>query len=159
MFMENFKLTIDLLPKGAWGNDFSKTLPQKEWDKIRNFCYKKANYKCEICGYETDNLHAHEVWDFDINNKTQTLVDIVGICSKCHGVKHIRNSERLGYGENAKRHFIVVNNCTELDFANHLTKSLLDFENRNKVYRWKIKADLTKFGGDNSKLKNTIFQK
>ena len=37
--MKNYKLTIDLLPKGAWGNDFSKTLSQKNWDILRNKCY------------------------------------------------------------------------------------------------------------------------
>ena len=34
--MTNLKLTIELLPKGAWGNDFSKTLSKKDWDTIRS---------------------------------------------------------------------------------------------------------------------------
>ena len=151
--MKNFKLTIDLLPKGAWGNDFSKTLPKKEWDIVRNSCYERANNKCEICGFETDELDAHEVWDFDIETKTQTLKDIIAICSKCHGVKHIRNSQRLGFGENAKRHFMKVNNCSEMEFAAHLVKAQMDFEERNKVYRWKRKADLRKFGLENATIK------
>ena len=46
--MKEFKLTIEMLPKGAWDNDFSKTLPQKEWDIVRNACYQKANHKCQI---------------------------------------------------------------------------------------------------------------
>lgn len=41
--MDNFKLTIELLPKGAWNNDFSRTLPKKEWDIIRSNCYKKVS--------------------------------------------------------------------------------------------------------------------
>lgn len=144
--MKDLKLTIELLPKGAWGNDFSRTLSKKDWDILRNECYKRANHHCQICGYETDDLDAHEVWDFDIKNKTQTLKDIIGICNKCHGVKHIRNSQRLGYGENAKKHFMEVNNCNELEFASHLTKAQIDFEERNKVYRWKMVADLSQFG-------------
>lgn len=151
--MKNFKLTIDLLPKGAWGNDFSKTLPKKEWDIVRNSCYERANNKCEICGFETDELDAHEVWDFDIETKTQTLKDIIAICSKCHGVKHIRNSQRLGFEENAKSHFMKVNNCSEMEFAAHLVKAQMDFEERNKVYRWKRKADLRKFGLENATIK------
>ncbi len=144
--MKNFKLTIEMLPKGAWNNDFSKTLPKNEWDIVRNACYKKANNKCDICGFATDDLDAHEVWEFDVKNKTQTLKDIIGICSRCHGVKHIRNSQRLGYGEDAKRHFINVNNCSELNYASHLTKAQMDFEEQNKIFRWKIVADLAKFG-------------
>lgn len=144
--MQDLKLTIEILPKGAWNNDFSKTLPKQEWDTVREFCYKKANHRCQICGYETDDLDAHEVWEFDIKNKTQTLKDIIGICSRCHGVKHIRNSQRLGYEKEAKQHFMKVNNCNEIEYASHLTQAQMDFEERNKIYRWKIVADLTKFG-------------
>ncbi len=145
--MNDLKLTIELLPKGAWGNDFSRTLSKNDWDILRNECYKRASHHCQICGYETEDLDAHEVWDFDIKTRTQTLKDIIGICSKCHGVKHIRHSQRLGYGENVKRHFMQVNNCNELVYASHLAKAQMEFEERNKVYRWKIVADLEKFGG------------
>lgn len=151
--MKNLKLTIEMLPKGAWNNDFSKTLPKKEWDILRNECYKRANNKCQICGFETTELDAHEVWEFDEKNKTQTLKDIIAICSKCHGVKHIRNSQRLGYGEETKNHFISVNKCSELDYASHLALAQMDFEERNKIYRWKIIADLSKFGLDNATIK------
>lgn len=151
--MKNLKLMIELLPKGAWNNDFSKTLPKQEWDTVRNFCYKKANHKCQICGFETDDLDAHEVWEFNVKNKTQTLKDIIGICSKCHGVKHIRNSQRLGYGEETKRHFMKVNNCTEIEYASYLTQAIIDFEELNKIYRWKMVADLTKFGLENATIK------
>lgn len=152
--MQDLKLTVELLPKGAWNNDFSKTLPQKEWDIVRTNCYKRANCKCQICGYITDKLDAHEVWEFDVKNKTQTLKDIIGICSKCHGVKHIRNSQRLGYGEDVKKHFMDVNKCSEIDYASHLVQAQIDFVERNKIYRWKMIADLTKFG-----LKNTPVRK
>lgn len=154
--MKNLKLTIEMLPKGAWNNDFSKTLPKKEWDILRNECYKRANNKCQICGFETTELDAHEVWEFDVKNKTQILKDIIAICSKCHGVKHIRNSQRLGYEEEAKNHFLNVNSCTELDYASHLALAQMDFEERNKIYRWEIIADLSKFGlkGATIKAKN-----
>lgn len=143
--MKQYKLTMEMLPKGAWNNDFSKTLQKKQWDILRNACYKRANHKCQICGYETDELDAHEIWDFNIKNKTQTLIDIVGICSRCHGVKHIRNSQRLGYGEEVKQHFIKVNMCNELDYASQLAKAQMEYVERNKIYRWKIIANLEKF--------------
>lgn len=151
--MEEFKLTINLLPKGAWNNDFSKTLSKKDWDKLREFALKRANGKCEICGFETNDLDVHEEWEFNIEKKTQTLKQIIAICSKCHGVKHFKNSVRLGYGEEAQKHFMKVNNCSEMGFANHLNKSLLEYDEGNSVYRWKIVADLEKFGGKDIEIK------
>ena len=151
--MEDLKLTISLLPKGAWNNDFSKTLSKKDWNKLREFALKRAKDKCEICGFETNDLDVHEEWEFNINKKTQTLKDIVAICSKCHGVKHFKNSVRLGYGEEAQKHFMKVNNCSEMDFASHLDKALLEYNERNSVYRWKIVADIEKFGGSGIEIK------
>lgn len=151
--MKDLKLTIEMLPKGAWNNDFSKTLPKKEWDILRNKCYERANNKCQICGFETDDLDAHEVWGFDTRKKTQTLKDIIGICSKCHGVKHIRNSQRLGYEQEAKTHFINVNKCSELEFASQLARAKIEFDELNKIYRWRLVADLSKFGLDNASVK------
>ena len=151
--MKDFKLTIELLPKGAWDNDLSKVLSKKDWDILRNKCYEKANHKCEICGYKTDELDAHEVWEFDIKSKTQTLKNIIALCSKCHGVKHMRNSQRLGFGENAKRHFMKVNNCSDFEFASHYAQAQMDFEERNEILRWKINADLEKFGGKGIEIK------
>ena len=152
--MKDFKLKIDLLPKGAWNNDFSKTLSKKDWDTVRNFCYEKANGRCQICGYETEDLDAHEMWEFNIEKQTQTLKDIVGICSRCHGVIHFKNSVRMGYEKEAKEHFIKTNKCSELDFASHLTQAVETYNERNKILRWKMIADLSKFGGAGIQLKS-----
>lgn len=115
-----------------------KLYQKKDWDSLRNKCYEKANYRCEICGFKTDGLDAHEEWEFNIQSRTQTLKNIIALCSACHGVKHFRNSTRIDYGENAKRHFLKVNNCSELNFATHLMEAQMLFEERNAVYRWKI---------------------
>ena len=86
------------------------------------------------------------------SKKTQTLKYIKAICSRCHGVKHFKNSVRLGFGEEAQKHFLKVNNCTEMQFASHLNKALIEYNERNKVFRWKIVADLKKFGGSGIKI-------
>lgn len=155
--MEALKLTFNILPKGAWNNDFSKTLSKKHWNNLREFALKRANGRSEICGYKTDDLDVHEDWEFDVIQKTQTLKKIIAICSRCHGVKHFKNSVRLGFGEEAQRHFMMVNNCSEMQFAKHLNKSLIEYEERNKIFRWKIIANLEKFGGKGIDYKqNTI---
>ena len=150
--MSRYKLTIDLLPRGAWGNDFSKTLGKRDWDRLREACYERAGNRCEICGARDTELDAHEVWDFDIKRGTQTLTGIIALCSACHGVKHMRNSERIGYGESSKRHFMNVNKCSSIDFAGHYAEAQAMFEARNKVLRWKVIADLARFGGEGNEV-------
>lgn len=151
--MEMMKLNINLLPRGAWNNDFSSTLKKSDWDKIRKKCYEKAHGRCQICGRETNELDAHEVWRFDCHSRTQTLVKIIAVCTKCHGVIHFKNTVRLGYGEKAKEHFIRVNNCSELDFVANLYEAVINYNELNKVYRWKIVADLEALLGENVNIK------
>lgn len=151
--MGDLELTIDLLPKGAWSNNLSKLLPKKDWDTLRQVCYTRAHHRCAICSKDDVDLDAHEVWEFDIKRKTQALKDIVALCSACHGVKHMRNSERIGYGENAKNHFLRVNKCSQLVFASHYAEAQFLFEERNQVLRWKLQCDLDKFGGKGIEVK------
>lgn len=143
------KLEIELLPRGAWGNNLRELLPQDDWNILRRACYAKTKNRCAICGKTTDILHAHEVWRFDSEKKTQTLTDILALCPACHGVKHFRNSERIGFYEQAKAHFIDVNGCDELEFAAHYATAQEEFERLNQVYRWHVIADLKRFGGHN----------
>jgi len=136
--MKNLKLTIDLLPRGAWDKNLSKVLPKKEWDAIRHAVYDIADNKCTICANDGE-LHAHEVWHFDIPTKTQTLTDIIALCVPCHGVKHMRHSQRIGYGNHAKRHFMKINNCSLSDFAEHFLQAESLFNERSTVEEWHIK--------------------
>lgn len=145
--MEKMKLTIDLLPQGAWGNDLSKTLAKKDWDTLRKFCYEKYKHKCGICGIENVKLDAHEVWEFDEEKSTQTLVNIIALCSKCHGVKHMRNSERLGYADSAKKHFMNINKCNSILFAKHYAEQKIRFEFLGKILRWKMILNIDNLGG------------
>lgn len=117
----------------------------------------RAGNRCSICGRENKQLHAHEVWYFDYASKMQTLKDIIALCPACHGVKHFRNSERIGYGEQAKKHFMQINKCSELEFAAYCMQVKVTYDKLNEVLRWKIIADLTPFGGGDMKRKeNTI---
>lgn len=76
---------------------------------------------------------------------------------KAREVIHYHNSQRLGYAECAKRHFLQVNNVTENVFNEHLTKALALYEKRNTVFHWRIIADLASFGGSNIELKNVYY--
>ena len=40
-----------------------------------------------------------------------------------------------------------------MEFAKHLNKALIDYEQRNKILRWKMIVNLEQFGGNNIELK------
>jgi hypothetical protein len=37
-------------------------LDRESWNKIRERELRRADYKCEICGYSGKGLHCHEIW-------------------------------------------------------------------------------------------------
>lgn len=61
-------------------------LGRSTWDKMRKACYAKAEYKCEICGYEPEKggCDAHELYDIDYKKGVAKFVGTVCLCRKCH---------------------------------------------------------------------------
>lgn len=135
---QNLKLTIDLLPRGAWYKNLSKTLPQKDWDRLRQAAYERAGYKCVICGAGNGQLEAHEVWEFDTYVKTQKLTDIIALCKSCHMVKHLRHTKMIGGEEYAKKHFMQVNKCDEQVFIEHYHEAESRFDELSKIENWTV---------------------
>ena len=152
--MKRFRLEIELVPESAWGNNLSKTLPKKDWDKLRDACYERAGHACVICGKSGETLDAHEVWDFHSPSKTQTLIDIVALCKQCHGVKHIKNTTRLGYEKQAKEHFMRINKCDGMAYAAHYMDAEYLYNQRNQVDKWTLVAPtLGQLGGEGVEVK------
>ena len=67
---QNFKLTIELVPKTSWFTNLRSLVSKEQWDKIRNKVYWKAGYKCEICGSKGPKwpVECHEIWHYDLVN-------------------------------------------------------------------------------------------
>jgi len=72
---------------------------KEEWDKLRKKSYKKAGYKCEICGDKGTNLgynwpvECHEIWEYDDETHKQILKGLISLCPNCHKVKHVGLAE------------------------------------------------------------------
>jgi len=90
-------LIPDLIPKTSWFNNLRSVLSQAEWDVVRKAAYRKAGYRCEICGGVGDDwpVECHEVWEFDDNQwysydeGIQYLRGVQALCPMCHKVKHL----------------------------------------------------------------------
>jgi hypothetical protein len=61
-----YKLSIELVPQTCWFSNVRDHVDQKTWDILRKDTYKKANYKCEICGGVGSKhpVECHEIWDY-----------------------------------------------------------------------------------------------
>ena len=83
--MKTPKLTCELIPTTTHYTNVRSILSQSIWDKLRKTSYKKANFKCEICGDTginqgyRHNLECHEVWVYT-KDGVQLLKELVSLC-------------------------------------------------------------------------------
>lgn len=144
---KKYKLEFDLVPEECWGYSLYHLLPPADWDKVRKDAYRRAGYKCRICGAK-GRLEAHEKWSYDDAKALQKLEDVVALCHSCHEVKHVARAQLTGRGMDVMEHFMRVNQCSQMDYHKALGKANEEYQKRNKVEGWV--TDLTwlqgKFG-------------
>lgn len=132
----NMKLTIELVPKTCWYGNLRKVLPSTEWDKIRKEVYRKADYKCEICGKTNTKLNCHEKWSYDDERNIQKLEGFQALCTDCHWVKHIGLAQIMdGEGKldiiDIELHFEEVNNVSAEDYLTYLDEAFSKWAERS----------------------------
>lgn len=139
--MNNIRLTIELVPSSAWQNNLRTILKPAMWKSIRSVAIKKKGDKCAICDRK-GKLHAHEVWEYDDENKIQKLKDILPLCYMCHSVKHIgftgfQQSRIGGDIEKFIKYFMSINKVDRKTYQEHYNEELKKFEDRSK-YEWQL---------------------
>lgn len=130
------KLTFELVPDGCWYSNLRHFLSKKDWDKIRQDAYKRAEGKCMICGRKTTRLEAHERWSYDTEKGMQKLEDVIAVCHDCHSVIHIGFTQLKGNEDRAIKHFLKVNSCTYFEYIQELKRANELNNARNKVGDW-----------------------
>ena len=135
-------LTIELVPKTAWFSNVRSMIAKKDWDILRKEAYRKADYKCEICGGvgKRHPVECHEIWEYDDNNHIQKLAGMTALCPSCHEVKHIGFANTQGRGEMAEEHLAKVNKWTKEKTTKYVREQFKKWAERSK-YDWEI--DLT----------------
>lgn len=133
------ELTVELVPKTCWYTNVRSEVPKKTWDKIRKEVYKKAGYKCEICGGKgnTHPVEAHEIWDYDDKNKVQTLKGIIALCPNCHMCKHWGLSSIRGKENVCVKHMMKVNKWSK-DDVQHYIEACFELWHRRSSHKWKL---------------------
>ncbi|MBQ7879337.1 MAG: HNH endonuclease [Clostridia bacterium] len=133
--MANWKLTFELVPEECWGGNLRSILSPAQWDIIRKDAYRRAGFRCNICGAK-GRLEAHEIWSYDEKQALQKLTDVVALCKSCHEVKHISRTQLMGRGADAMEHFMRVNDCSQMEFHAELQRANAEYIKRNKIENW-----------------------
>lgn len=138
------QLFIDLIPRTMWYANVRSSVIRRDWDKLRNLAYMRANYKCEICQSDTDRLEAHERFDYNFETKTQTLKRIIALCSTCHAGTHMGLTETRGsqvYIDRIVNHFKKVAKMTDAEYKEHSDEAFKTYNLRSK-FKWNLDLSL-----------------
>lgn len=135
-----YKLQIEMIPRTSWYSNLRSELSKEDWDILRKEAYRNANWHCQICGCSGVQLHAHEIWDFNMATEVQTLIKIVALCPICHATIHYGRTckiEGMAGAEKVMKHFCKVNNCSLEDFNEHVREAKDLWMIRSEV-NWKL---------------------
>lgn len=129
-------LTIELVPSTSWYSNVRSQVSSQEWDRLRRPVYRRANWRCEICGGRGQRhaVECHEVWYYDDAAQIQRLEGLIALCPACHEVKHIGRTSLMRGDEAAIMHLAVVNEWT-VDRADAYVDLALDI--------WKLRSELS----------------
>lgn len=132
---EQPKLTIELVPKSQWFTNLRSELTKGQWDRLRKACYKRAGYRCEVCGGVGPKhpVECHEIWDFDDERQIQRLDGLIALCPSCHQVKHIGFAFKRGKGDQVLAHLAKVNGWSLDQAAEYAAYAFL---------QWKVRSSL-----------------
>lgn len=128
------KLTVELVPSTAWGENLRSILTKEMWDELRKKAYKKAKYRCEICGGKGPKwpVECHEIWHYDDASHVQTLKGLISLCPDCHSVKHLGFAHLQGRGDHSRAHLAKVNGWSQSEASQYISGVFSQWEERSK---------------------------
>lgn len=135
-------LTVELIPKTAWGQNIRKIVSANDWNWVKKELSKHAGHVCQVCGGKGDKwpVEIHEKWYFDYKERTQTLNGLIALCPNCHKAKHIGLASINGEADFVVRHIMKVNDWSKLEAENHIQDKFSQWRKRNK-YDWKLDVE------------------
>jgi len=90
------------IPMPLHGMSPRELLGKTWWNKRRKQVYRKYSKTCVACGTK-GRVEAHEIYIFNWDKCSGTLINIVALCSLCHGFIHIGFTARSKGNAEAKR--------------------------------------------------------
>lgn len=132
------KLTIELVPKSLWYSNLRSILSPKQWDILRQKCYRSAIHRCQICSKYP--VECHEIWEYNDEKHIQKLVGLIALCPDCHMVKHFGLAQIQGNSEKAIQHIARINGWDIDETLYYIRSAFEKYEDRNR-FEWKQDLD------------------
>ncbi len=145
------RLGIQIFAPMTNGQNLHRALSAPEWKALSNLIIKRANHKCEICGYQGDirRLVCHEVWKIDSRRHVQKLVRLKALCSLCHNAVHYKRAvgiANMDY-DNAFEQICRVNNWTKSTARAYIKRTDALSKNLPKNFLYTVDmSHVTKYG-------------
>lgn len=95
-------LRADRLPSTVWGSNLRAFLPRARWQSLSRQTTERAGRQCEVCGMQAPaarSLDCNELWSFDLEASTQSLIGLIALCDWCHLTQHSGRAANLGRAE------------------------------------------------------------
>lgn len=132
------ELHTEMVPRTAWGSNVRDHVKPSDWDKIKEWCYKRSGYHCEICGSNgklqgrKHRVEAHEIWHYDDTNLVQTLIGLIALCPSCHKSKHYGRAISVGDDKFVRKHIKAINeHWTWKQVFDHCAKAITKWQERS----------------------------
>ena len=114
-------------------------MKRADWERIRREAQQAARRTCEVCSdAESANaLNCHELWDYDDEHGTATLVGLRIQCRNCDSAVHMGRAVRRGFGAAAVAQLVKVNGIGPREAKMLYRNAMDEWKQRNKK-QWRI---------------------
>jgi len=105
-------------------NNYAQKLQDPRWQRKRLEVLQKANWKCDVCGDDREELNVHhayynhlrEPWEYD---------DLQCLCKTCHTIKHLPKEKMMFHAKQIVTEHVVITHRKE--FCHNLRNTLKAF--------------------------------
>ena len=144
---DDIALTVEVIPTSLHGKNPRQVFGQRWWDQQRRAVYRKAGYRCEICGGVGSRhpVEAHErfVYDETVTPPCQRVIGLIALCPQCHAVKHLYRTGEVSIEKNdphiyqrALDHLARINGWDATTRSAYLAQVRADFKRREALGPW-----------------------
>ena len=148
-------LFVDLVPRTAFFTNVRSAISPAFWDRVRKMVYRRAGYRCEMCGAVRDRdakqwLEAHERWRYlqhrESGRLVQRLERMLAACDLCHTATHWGHARVTGREQEALDHLMHVNGLERPAAWAHVDEAMRRYERRSQ-HVWELDLSILTAAG------------